>query len=312
MAESTKPTFSPLAISTPTIDYPRASLLGLPAELRILIYEALFPRQTTADRLQAIQADRLNSRNAHVLQVCRQLYHECAPLAYRTLLIVPERYGSPAETACAFPLTKARLLGPSWTGGLHDLYLRDVVVRDFLDAVVQNPEAGPAAFRRTLNVEVETVYLTLCLCRMSLDGLRPAQGWWLPEMERETNIHWANVFCSAVKRCAYGVMGVNTVVVYFCGLQNTARFGPSNAVPKEIAAIVKRKLRYVEKGSDSHLMPWYSVLEEIPLENCEGRAAGEMTRYRLTFTKTENTPERSVSVEFYDSFTECGKGCILA
>src|ERR1700761_1254735 len=37
MAESTKPTFSPLAISTPTIDYPRASLLGLPAELRMLI-----------------------------------------------------------------------------------------------------------------------------------------------------------------------------------------------------------------------------------------------------------------------------------
>jgi hypothetical protein len=193
--------------------------------------------------------------------------------------------------------------------------------------LIQSPEArmdrlvlplgawigGRYPIKNVLGVEVDTVYLTLCLCRISLDGVREWEGGLSSDGELEMNTHWAHVFCSAIKQCVFGVTDVNRVVVYFCGLQNTVRFGSARA--SEIVEGVKGKLRFVDKGSRGNNiwnnMPWYAEREDVPLEKFEHRKEGEVTRYRLTFTETKYTPEKTVIVEFYDSITECGKGCAL-
>lgn len=137
---------SSIPIPFPNADtvHPHNSLLGLPAELRLTIYDLLFPPQTTHDRLCAIQADEsIQLPHTHVLLVCRQLYHECAPRMHRTLLVVPERL--PTGHFCAFPFSMTRLGDAARSGALASLSVKDLVVREYMDVLQSSriPTAEP-------------------------------------------------------------------------------------------------------------------------------------------------------------------------
>jgi len=62
-----------------TAAHPKNSLLGLPLELRLQIYECLVPELSTAESLRAIQGDRFaDLACANLSATCRQIYCELA------------------------------------------------------------------------------------------------------------------------------------------------------------------------------------------------------------------------------------------
>jgi hypothetical protein len=311
---------------------PRTSLLGLPAELRLLIYSFLFPRESTPARLRRFQEDKhLGADNIHVLLVCRQLYHECAPLLRRTLLIVPTRRRL-GDTESVFPLGACRAgsVGPEV---LSQLRIRDVLIREYVDTLGEwrvQPEWDaawsnglPALYKsdaeKPLELHVDTIYLTLCLCRGSLWGLADGRS---PAWNNTfgMDMQWANSLCAAIRRCVEGVRSVKRVVVVVCGLRGGKGYTEESA--KGVVDGLKGKLKHLERGlvpMENESRWWVTErLEYVDKDaHVDGRKReeGEVTKWRVTFKtwrKLGELEENSVEVEFYDSWTECRKNCALA
>jgi hypothetical protein len=219
---------------------------------------------------------------------------------------------------------------------LAQLRIRDVLIREYID-VLSEWHVQPAwdvAWRedrmmspdwvgaeKPLELHVECIYLTLCLCRGSLWGLaegRQSTSAW--HDQRGFDMQWANALCAALRRCVEGVRSVQKVVVVVCGLKGVKWFTERSA--KEVVDGLKGKLKHVERGlvaPEDESRFWVTERLEYVDEDAEvderKREEGEVTRWRVTFKtwgKLGELEEKSVEVEFYDSWTECGKSCALA
>lgn len=180
--------------------------------------------------------------------------------------------------------------------------VKDVVIREFAD---QLPYWAPFLERskeNALPIDVDTIYMTMCMCRIDLWVFRENEG---------MALQWSRRSILAIKRCVNGVRKVRRVVFYFCGLCRTTRFGQHRGSTGDIVKAIKRNLRRPDGFAvgENEEDNWIAVERDVVLDGKDNERIDleDVVRYEVAFPDEDI----KVDVEFWDSWTSCKRGCVL-
>ncbi|KAF2673722.1 hypothetical protein BT63DRAFT_451781 [Microthyrium microscopicum] len=299
--------FTPQDIPYSEIEYPSASPLGCPAEIRLLIYSHLFTTPIhrpsaaahsinahhTLIRLHAIQSDKGLTPESALLLVSRQIFHETRPLLHRTALLVPSNIPT-------LPLQHTRLASIPPTH-LQRLGVRDLVLRDYITAlpsIAQLETWLSAGVLSPLELDIEDVYLQLCTCNGSN---HPTPG------TRDFVETRVAPVVAAVAALGYGLKSVKRVVVYYCGTKGTMGLGPRSAriYVEGMGRLFGGKM---VAGWSSR---WDDCVRIRPAVEGEKKEE-DGGRYIVSCRRPGEVDKKAIEVDFHDSFVATGKQCVLA
>lgn len=260
--------------------YPKFSLLGLPAELRNLLYEYVFHPRDTEDYLRALQTDPHFGNGLTFLRTCRLVYHEARHYAYASLTTLM----SPFSGIYAFEVDKLRASRKGKIKPPLDLIKRITVQQHLFFAVYP--------WWRMDGLEPEELVIQVCLC-LKLKNLY-------------MNPQKCNEVCDTIERAAIDVKSLRRIVVYYCGLEwplwvcmeGDIHF-PSIVAGCESSNGTKLKaIRDDEMHGDNE--------GEERSRNVDVTAR----HFRLTGDYFSQNSGREVQVDFINSMEICGKECI--
>jgi len=277
-------TVKEIGFPDPDIVYPQNSLLGCPAEIRLIVAHFLFAEgRTTHSRLLAVQNDRGLTPGVSALQVCRQLYHEWKEEIQRSVLIVPRNYGF-VETA--LPLSISRL---------HDvplefierMQIREVVVREYLENL--NTARISVQFLKPLGINVATVIVQLCVCYKSAMFRR---------------LDFSDHLCTQLRYLKDCLPSARRIIIFSCDLPSYSRV--IDNYTRDIRKLFSTMAR--NGGLESHWMAMTINIKRLT----DGLGSLEAPDYEFTFTGPEDIGKRTVLVQLRNSWSELSKHCVLA
>lgn len=292
-------------------DDPENSLLGLPGELRNLLYEYIFHPEDTEDYLHDLQtnphavssASCQGGNGLSFLRTCRLVYHECRNLAYSRLVANLSPFGSPY----AFDLQKAidarglKIRPPAEL-------IKRITVQQFLFFGLY-----PWWMLKKSGIEPEELIIQICLCN------KVEQLYSQPRKCKDV--------CDTIEQAAKDVRSLKRILVYYCGLEWPLWLCSERDVhfPSIVADCVSQqgtKLEAIvededvqDSGEDDDLPVTLSSLSITSSQSQGPPDIDEVEprpgRFRIVGNWYKaHTCGRDVIVDFIDSMELCGKECV--
>jgi hypothetical protein len=315
-------------------DYPEHSLLGLPGELRNILYEYIFHPEDTEEYLRELQTNPHAVKHEHhssqgasagagaescnggngltFLRTCRLVYHECRALGYTRLVANLSPFSLP--NPYAFDVQKA-ISAQSLKIRPPVELIKRLTVQQFLFFGLY-----PWWMLRKSGIEPQELIIQICLCN------KVEQLYSQPRKCKEV--------CDTIEQAAKDVRSLKRILVYYCGLEwplwlcrerdvhfpsIVADCESQNGTKLEPVIEVEEPREEGEEEEDDHLSPVPSrsisssqvtppdAATPLEHEDIEPRPG----RFRLVGDYYKAfVPDRDVIVDFVDSMELCGKECV--
>lgn len=266
--------------------YPKLSLLGLPAELRNLLYEYVFHPPDTEDYLRALQTDPHFGNGLTFLRTCRLVYHEARYYAYASLTPLL----SPFSKTYVLELDNLQTSGKGKIKPPLDLVKR-ITIQHFLFFAVY-------PWWQMAGIEPEELVIQLCICSKLHDlHSRPKK---------------CDEVCDTIESAAIGVRSLRRIVVYYCGPEwpRWICMGSDVHFPSIVAGCRSKNGVKLEVIRDE-AMHGESEEDERMSETLQQNGVGVGARhFRLTGDYFNKHSDREVYVDFINSIDICGRECI--
>ena len=273
------------------------SFLGLPGEIRNLIYEHIFNPPDLDDYLRALQLDPRFGNGMAILRTCRRIYHETRDFAYGSLTATL----SPFDSMLTFDLAKLeqtrkkRQVKPPL-----ELVKRITVQQHLFYGLYPWWKLPPSC------LQPEELVVQVCICT------KLKELW--------TNPSHTGHLCDTLERAAVDVKSIRRIVVYYCGCEwpNWLSLQPEIRFPNIVASSQSTRGGRLEAVVDE------SAKDETAEDEPDSAAAGaeleesetslssiaDERHYVLTGEHFSMFAGRQVNVDFCDSMTICGKRCV--
>lgn len=300
------------AIGDPRLfEYPENSLLGLPGELRNILYEHIFHPEDTEDYLRELQTNphavsspACNGGNGlSFLRTCRLVYHECHSLAYGRLVANLSPFASPYAFEVQKAIdTKSLKIRPPLE------LIKRITVQQFLFFGLYS-----WWMLRKSGIEPEELVIQICLCN------KVEQLYSQPRKCKDV--------CDTIEQAAKEVRSLKRILIYYCGLEWPLWLCRERDVhfPSIVADCESQqgtKLEAImdeeeaqDSGEDDDLPVTLSSLS-ITSSQSQGPPDHDEVeprpgRFRIVGDWYKaHTPGREVIVDFIDSMELCGKECV--
>jgi len=293
-------------------DYPEHSLLGLPGELRNILYEYIFHPEDTEDYLNELQTNPyvISSRSSHggngitFLRTCRLIYHECRTLAYSRLVANLSPFSQ--QNPYAFDVQKAIEARGLKIRPPVEL-IRRITVQQFLFFGIY-----PWWRLEKSGIEPEELIIQICLCN------KVEQLYSQPRKCREV--------CDTIEQAAKDIKSLKRIVVYYCGLEWPLWLCQERDVhfPSIVASCESQQGTKIETiPEDEEESEEDDDEDDLPVRinsisiasshssNLEHDEESQPSRYRIVGDwYKSHCPNKNVIVDFIDSMTLCGKECV--
>lgn len=186
-------------------EYPEHSLLGLPGELRNILYEYIFHPEDSEEYLRelqtnphAVSSEACNGGNGiSFLRTCRLVYHECRSLAYNRLVANLSPFSQ--QNPYTFDVKKAIDAKSLKIRPPVELVKR-ITVQQFLFFALY-----PWWMLRKSGIEPDELIIQICLCN------KVEQLYSQPRKCKDV--------CDTIEQAAKDIHSLKRILVYYCGLE---------------------------------------------------------------------------------------------
>jgi len=267
--------------------YPKLSLLGLPAELRNLLYEYVFHPSDTEDYLHALQTDPHFGNGLTFLRTCRLVYHEARYYAYASLTPLLRPFSKPY----GFELDNLQASRKGKIKPPLDLVKR-ITVQQFLFLALY-------PWWLMTGIEPEELVIQLCICRKLKDLYTSPQK--------------CDELCNTIESAVISVNSLKRIVVYYCGLEWPIWICKKRDIhfPNIVARCRSRTGMKLEMIRDEEMhgeIENGERLNEVSLQ--QNDVDGAARHFRLTGDNFNKNSGREVYVDFIKSIEIGGKNCV--